>query len=205
MSPLLRLPGELRNRIYHYVFKGLHVAVVTVDNFDPYVMQLHTGYRARAWQNPSSDLKQPKAFLGLTQACRQVHAEIGVLHLKLLTLHMTSEWNDGAVLDRLSKAQRAAIHTVTVDGQRIQDDLRNYQWIRKRAQRKPHDFTLQVCADTSLHDFTRRTRLYSLPGLKRVEVENWSRREGKEEEILVGILRHCANDREIEVIFQGQT
>jgi hypothetical protein len=80
-SPLLRLPGELRNKIYHYALEGIHIVVVDkpYSNDIEDDMEIEESLQLRAWQDCAQDLKEPKALLGLTRVCRQVHAELGIL------------------------------------------------------------------------------------------------------------------------------
>ena len=78
-SPLLRLPGEVRNRIYEYALGGEEVCCSYYKR--PY---LRPGQPNRTGKE-----KYPLSLLMLPQVCRQIHAESA-----LLPYHLNDFWFD---------------------------------------------------------------------------------------------------------------
>ncbi|KAH7377917.1 hypothetical protein DE146DRAFT_587963, partial [Phaeosphaeria sp. MPI-PUGE-AT-0046c] len=70
-SPLLRLPSEIRNRIYGYVFKAGYTCGVT-DRGKLYSIQSNGG------RHYLTNLRNP-----LSKASRQLHFETNLLPLQL--------------------------------------------------------------------------------------------------------------------------
>lgn len=63
-SPLLRLPGELRNKIYRYTLSD------------------------HLWKLNVPESRHGKTFASLAQVCRQTHMEIGVLPFQLCVFRL---------------------------------------------------------------------------------------------------------------------
>jgi len=100
-SPLLRLPSELRNIIYRYVFQGCSIWV-TKNHQDLL-------YGLRLWCIHDLDI------VSLLLTCRQVHAEAAILPYRFLVF----EFHGGAAiiekfLSARSPAQLEAIQTIRV-------------------------------------------------------------------------------------------
>jgi hypothetical protein len=71
LPPLLRLPGELRNQIYGYIFEDARQAVICPGCgtcIPPYDQRNYT----LKWHYPAS-------LLGLLETCRMIHAETKLL------------------------------------------------------------------------------------------------------------------------------
>jgi hypothetical protein len=130
-SPLLRLPGELRNRIYEYVLGGL-----TIRNLENVLSAAHVvhepvgleqyGARAHGTVVPvyaSSDVSdepwyryQPKTVLlhvNLLKVCRQIYSETHLLPFQLNAFEIHHE-KLGHFLGNLTVAQRDAITTFKI-------------------------------------------------------------------------------------------
>jgi hypothetical protein len=76
-SPLLRLPGEIRNEIYAYVLGNKHYCVATSNHIDH-----DTGQTL----SPNGFLTSSKD-LALLTVCRQIHTEAHLLPFVLNTFH----------------------------------------------------------------------------------------------------------------------
>jgi hypothetical protein len=73
--PFLRLPGELRNKIYKYVFSGKEVCpFVTRDSIVRLncILASTRDYRCSAFES----------YVALTKTCRQIHQETRLLPFK---------------------------------------------------------------------------------------------------------------------------
>jgi hypothetical protein len=70
-SPLLRLPGELRNKIYEYAYGGMIIQTHTDDKSYPIFEQQSLAILPFS----TNDL------LTSTMVCRQFHSEVGVIPL----------------------------------------------------------------------------------------------------------------------------
>ncbi|KAI4647686.1 hypothetical protein J4E93_004096 [Alternaria ventricosa] len=119
-SPLLRLPAELRNIVYGYVFEGNRYALGGY---------LFTGKRPEEgntliWRTSRSN------DIGLLLACRQLHAETALLPYKLGVFHFEfeepdfdeDEWYEEVLQDFFrarSRKQIAAIATMQVSTEQM--------------------------------------------------------------------------------------
>jgi hypothetical protein len=105
VSPLLRILGELRNKIYEYLFAVLRIYAMDWDHLG------EENNRAR-----SIYLKGPKwkNILAITEVCRQAHSEAALLVYRFGSFG--SDCSDPqpfeSFLNKLSKKQRDAIQTV---------------------------------------------------------------------------------------------
>jgi len=102
-SPLLRLPAELRNKIYEYALGG---------------MELRISYRTRKFAllsalsyDPSVSLTPLHRFVGLTLVSRQLYAETKILPFDLCTMDVTRS-SFHFQIERLNATQRQAISTI---------------------------------------------------------------------------------------------
>jgi hypothetical protein len=105
-SPLLRLPAELRNKIYEYALGG---------------MELHISSRSRmsdqfsvVSSDPSFDNIPLHRLIGLTLVSQQLYAETKLLPFELGTVRTTAS-TPRAPIKRLSVTQRQAISSIRVD------------------------------------------------------------------------------------------
>jgi hypothetical protein len=104
-SPLLRLPADLRNRIYEIViYNGTH------EFFSLY--QFHRNQRRR---RRLSDVSNPKQHLvALLRVCRAIHSETALLPFSLNTCDFCRfEWLE-TYKDLLTQPQWAAIKKIEV-------------------------------------------------------------------------------------------
>ncbi|KAF1959435.1 hypothetical protein CC80DRAFT_545818 [Byssothecium circinans] len=111
-SPLLRLPGEIRNKIYEYALGGLRFEKKGYGTTRVYAIE-HPGNSKIAHRSVAS------MALSLTKVCRQVHAETALLPYQLnafphnVVFDKSSgyKWDQS---DALEQHQREAIKTITV-------------------------------------------------------------------------------------------
>ena len=101
-SPLLRLPAELRNKIYEYALGG---------------MQLRISYSERKFAllsalsyDPSVSLTPLHRFVGLTLVSRQLYAETKILPFELCTMDIIR--SSFYQIERLNTTQRQAISII---------------------------------------------------------------------------------------------
>jgi hypothetical protein len=76
-SPLLRLPAELRNRVYDYVFGNIVITMARATNRGPAKRRRTYRYYLSARQQSSS--KNLKSLCGLIFVCRKLYAETQLL------------------------------------------------------------------------------------------------------------------------------
>ncbi|KAF1840552.1 uncharacterized protein K460DRAFT_399468 [Cucurbitaria berberidis CBS 394.84] len=105
-SPLLRLPSEIRNRIYGYALGGQEVNPRTVGG-------VRTKWRleCRPYGSEARSYQAWDRLLSLTYVCRLLHRETRLLAFSLNTFQIqTVEFNDWLLL--LNDDQKNAITTV---------------------------------------------------------------------------------------------
>lgn len=106
-SPLLKLPAELRNKIYHYVFSGHVISMARSPRVPKMQVYLNGGHFR------TTVISQPH-FLALTATCRQICNETYLVPFELSELRITA-YSDfeletvQAFLDCLRTERRAAI------------------------------------------------------------------------------------------------
>jgi hypothetical protein len=103
-SPLLRMPGELRNTINDYILDHQIVTLTTTGE---------TTFMAADVQNA----------LNLTQVCRQTYAETAKLVLSACTFKFNNSATFATWLARLPDHQRDAISRIEMQGARIIADF----------------------------------------------------------------------------------
>ena len=82
-SPLLRLPGEIRNKIWAFAMGGHYIDVHEVVQFRTVEsIWVRTGFRAQP--NLGDKASQPSGF-HLPEVCRQIYSETATLGYKLNT------------------------------------------------------------------------------------------------------------------------
>ncbi|KAH7069369.1 hypothetical protein FB567DRAFT_598974 [Paraphoma chrysanthemicola] len=110
-SPLLRLPGELRNKIYEYAIGSYyyHLDEVTHSKTEKSRWVKTVG---RAYYSPKDKMPQPTAF-HLPEVCRQIYSETATLAYNLNTFIL--EFDIGGnkdLIKNLLPAQKNAIRSV---------------------------------------------------------------------------------------------
>jgi hypothetical protein len=117
-SPLLRLPAELRNRVYKYALSGMQIC------FRP---KSEDGREARVYPKGTSEGRPATKFLTLTSVCHQLHRETKLMPFHQNDfVHVLAE-DDVAkkvylrrsgilygLLDVLTPTQRNAIRTLRI-------------------------------------------------------------------------------------------
>lgn len=178
-SPLLRLPGELRNRIYEYMLSDL---IIHSFQLSPKllvgfrVLGGHESSPAReagsrmlpsARDNKSQDIMPLiSQYLSFFQVCGHVKAEAHLVPFILNTIQVQSD-NLGDFLCLLTNAQRAAITSFRIGNSMSEDS----PWCPSRwviqshfsKRNKPGD---AFCYWSGLRDLSR------LSGLKRAVIGN---------------------------------
>ncbi|KAH6846211.1 hypothetical protein CC77DRAFT_166788 [Alternaria alternata] len=107
-SPLLRLPGEIRNRIYDYVFRAECIVVLEPGTHTKYICRLYNRGAARSYQ-PLCTLLQSRLV------CRQYYAETRLLVFQNNRL-CVDIWNLRGLLEMIPKDVQNAISTLCIYG-----------------------------------------------------------------------------------------
>ncbi|KAI4631575.1 uncharacterized protein J4E87_002280 [Alternaria ethzedia] len=102
-SPLLRLPAELRNKIYEYALGGMELRISYRNR--------ELGLVAAMFYNTPVLFTSLHRLVGLTLVSRQLYAETKILPFELCTmLALRFTFND--LIERLNITQRQAISTI---------------------------------------------------------------------------------------------
>lgn len=111
-SPLLALPGELRNLIYEHIFGSLDVRVEHREPLSPgtFDKKLFVSYEKKT----DGSFVRLQHRHALRSTCRQIHSEAWRLAFQLLTFILPKQEADRAFVGRLTVIQRACIKTVEV-------------------------------------------------------------------------------------------
>lgn len=102
LSPLLRLPGELRNRIYFYVFAEEQFRLAKYGfntHMFPYI-------------NRRENMEPHPYRLGLLSVCRQIYAEVALLPFIMGTVEIDNVETLEEMSFRLTTSQCSAIRTL---------------------------------------------------------------------------------------------
>jgi hypothetical protein len=111
-SPLLRLPGELRNTIYHYAVERGHIVEVWDCS--------SKGARTNILVYISVPTRKGKIFITMAKlftlplVCRQMNAETKNLHYRWNTFHFSNLRAFTHFIRRLSEDRREAIVTMSL-------------------------------------------------------------------------------------------
>jgi hypothetical protein len=189
---LLRLPGELRNKIYNYALEGIHI----------HPREYSTGSHLATQDDVYVRPRAIKTFLGWTHTCRQIHADVGVLPFRHIIVRATKEQRYYTeFMARLTDAQRAAILTVEVSQAEVASAVSYYQIMRSMEQRHAGDGAKQVLVDKGLLRVKRwfDWQWQSSPNLTRVLVRDAP--GSLDKDCATSTLRYCADNREIEIEF----
>ncbi|KAI8940020.1 hypothetical protein NX059_003742 [Plenodomus lindquistii] len=123
-SPLLRLPGEIRNQIYTYIFTAQFIAIghrQTPHAFpNPLVSTVisHSTNPQRKWPfYPKSPLSQGQPFsrlLAITSTCRQIRYEAGILPFRMNTFMLNAMECLSGLQRRIPRVQREAVKVLRI-------------------------------------------------------------------------------------------
>ncbi|KAJ4353911.1 uncharacterized protein N0V89_005642 [Didymosphaeria variabile] len=87
-SLFLRLPGELRNKIYAHVLAGMEYRV---ENYNGLCGKV--SWKKANYYNENKDSYKVKKYrLAMVRTCRQIHEETKTIHAGLSTFHFTVAW-----------------------------------------------------------------------------------------------------------------
>jgi hypothetical protein len=166
-SPLLRLPAELRNNIYEYVCGGLIICPTAIEA-SPY--RLWSRHQRDSLDSDWKPLESPTKYL---LVCRQMHAEMALLVLKLNDFGFLHFRYFSHFVSRLSEQQRAAITSVIF----ALIDNNVSRVIEQQA--KAWIYAVRPFECRGVFDRNMSFPLERLPGLTRmvVEVENMKQEE----------------------------
>ncbi|KAL5121288.1 hypothetical protein ACEQ8H_000756 [Pleosporales sp. CAS-2024a] len=199
-SPLLRLPGELRNKVYEYVLGGVIVSVFpSVDARFAYQLHAHR-------TSPSATLGEDPTMLeamALLRVCRHIYAETRFLPLKLFTLHVNSGGSFFEFLKTLHPMERDAITTIQVSTPDANEGGTLLHCVNRLV---GNDFNSQKI-HLELLEWSLHLSLDQLGGLKRVIVEEqgqWIYQKGNEHFLRDGIAS-CVNGRNIDIVLPRST
>ena len=189
---MLLLPGELRNRIFYFALQGIHIRVV--EKFAK-----SEEHRVLANQDSSSSsLEAAARVLGLSQTCRQIHSEVGLLPFEHFIMHFQDMRARMAFLRRLTDAQCSAISTVSVTKDFAIFRGKHHVHMIKLLEGRDLGTTAEIWLEKSWR-FGKKL----LPGLKRVAVEDWTEKDDGTG--FLKFLYHCEHNRDVEVVFGRQT
>lgn len=192
-SPLLRLPGELRNKIYEYTFSNAIVSVFRSSELPDYVeMKPHMGSRV------SYRTTTPHNLVALTKTCRQIFAESRLLLFRLVAFHVHSDGSLGHFLKTLESSQQDAITTVQIT---TQDASVGGMLLYRVTKYLSNDLAYQA-DHLDLLEWMESLPFDRLPSLRRVIVEEdqqWTYKTAGEATLRAGIV-HCLKGRDVEIV-----
>jgi hypothetical protein len=122
-SPLLRLPGEIRNRIYEYVFSGQEV-----DTFE----DRNGIIRLRGKLGDTEDFRCSafESYVALTKTCRQIHQDTRLLPFKYCIIDRYCQPDDLALwMNRMDENMLELVSAGLTDRQKENAELCR-PWIR---------------------------------------------------------------------------
>ncbi|KAI8940022.1 hypothetical protein NX059_003744 [Plenodomus lindquistii] len=146
-SPLLRLPAELRNKIYEYALGSYELLIIT----GPYGKKKYLMVKRPMHTVPSESLGN---FLALTRTCRQINTETDRIPYAINQFYGSPQYLKSLLLGHLLPIHRTSLIT----------NLR--LWLFERdVEDKPYYFRLQPAALNNLY------LLRSFASLKQVTFE----------------------------------
>ncbi|KAI8939958.1 hypothetical protein NX059_003684 [Plenodomus lindquistii] len=189
-SPLLRIPGELRDLIYTYAFSGsvLEKGVPT----DP----AHTIVQDEPLL-PKLEARLP-TILGVLGVCRQIYYEARFLLFRLVDLRILDlDSAEDDLYQRITATQWDLITTIRLRAAQLRMFCINC--------REP--FCPSIEKELSLLRKNRLEILSHTPGLQRVVLEDWRRRSSvamdtEEKDWVASVIRKSVDDRKLEVVFE---
>lgn len=192
-SPLLRLPGELRNKVYEYTFSDAIVSVYRSSAPPEYFkMNPYIG------SGSSYFTTAPPELAALTKTCRQIYADTHLLLFRLITLHVHSDGSLGYLLSTLENSQQHAIATIQLT---TQDASVGGTLLESITKRPGNDLVYQGDY-LDLLEWMESLPFDKLPGLSRVIVEEdgqWAYKRAGEATLRAGVA-HCLKGREVEIV-----
>lgn len=115
ISPFLRLPAELRNKVYRYVYEGLEVSIQKSDLSSGRVAVLEP--RDEFWTPSLWPNVHFESVLSTTLICRQWYHESYLLPFQLTLFHINDKsMNLNDWLTRLEETRKNSIRTVHMQG-----------------------------------------------------------------------------------------
>ncbi|KAI4931943.1 uncharacterized protein J4E92_003841 [Alternaria infectoria] len=135
-SPLIRLPGELRNRIYELAVGGNIIAVTGFyrrpGKLSVYLTSANTsGPDAKSAQ---ASLRAPvSGIFTIGLVCRQLHRETALIQYAKNLFHFDIMYHGQEFVDSLSSAQRALLTSISV---RI-DTYSMARWLYRYPRKSP--------------------------------------------------------------------
>ncbi|KAK1918574.1 hypothetical protein P3342_001493 [Pyrenophora teres f. teres] len=105
-SPLLRLPSELRNMIYAYTFGNTTIRITREKR--------HSCCHGHPSQNPGGIAWKGNRIFGITQVCRELRSEIGLMPFEMAIFYNTSCFYWPEFLNGLSVDQVGAITHIQI-------------------------------------------------------------------------------------------
>jgi hypothetical protein len=194
-SPLLRLPGELRNRVYGYALSGVTISVFPAPKpWDPAQLHAHVADPVTALTATSNVMDT----INLTRVCRQIHAETRLLPFRAFTFHVNSDGSFNKFIDILLAVQRDAISTIEVS---TPDANEGGTLLHCVTRVTGNDFVSQK-VHLDLLEWSSHLAFDSLCGLKRVMVEEnkqWVYQKDNEPFLRDGISS-CVKGRNIDIV-----
>jgi hypothetical protein len=192
-SRLLRLPGELRNKIYEYTFSDAIVSVFRSSKLPGYV-EMKPHIRSRASYRTTT----PDNLVALTKTCRQIFAESRLLLFRLVTFHVHSDGSLGHFLKTLESSQQDVITTVQIT---TQDANVGGMLLDRVTKYLSNDLAYQA-DHLDLLEWMESLPFDRLPGLRRMVVEEdqqWTYKSAGEATLQAGIS-HCLKGRDVEIV-----
>ncbi|KAH4311692.1 hypothetical protein HBI81_129930 [Parastagonospora nodorum] len=199
-SPLLRLPGELRNKVYEYVLSSVTVSVFPPSDAQ-YRYQLHAHISGPV-AAPTADPTVSNA-MALTRVCRQISVETVSLPLQLFTFYINSDESFPKFLNYLLPIQRDAIKTIQISTPDAMEGGSLFHWVQRRTD---NDFPSQKLHLEYL-EWSMNLALDHLEGLKQVVVEEdpqWLYLKANEHLLRDGI-GSCIMGRDIDIVLPKPT
>lgn len=199
-SPLLRLPGELLNKVYEYVMSGVTISVFAAPKrWGPYELHTNVVDPVTALTTTSNALETT----GLTRVCRQIHSETRLLPFRTFTFHIHSDGSFSKLLDTLLPVQRDAISTVQIS---TPDANEGGTLLHSVTRITGNDFGSQA-VHLDLLEWSSDLAFDRLRGLKRVLVEEnkqWVYHKCNEPFLRDGISS-CVKGRNIDIVLPEST
>ncbi|KAH7408373.1 hypothetical protein DE146DRAFT_372209 [Phaeosphaeria sp. MPI-PUGE-AT-0046c] len=163
-SPLLRLPGELRNRVYELAMSDTVVSVFpSVKPHVPYQLHAHLSGHATDYVGALG----MSLVTNLSRVCRQIAAETRLLAFQSATFYIHSDGSFISFIDSLSNAKRGAISTIQISTPDAYAG--GTLWCSVKSSVGNDDYSQQIHLDYL--EWSWHLSLERLTGLKQVVVE----------------------------------
>jgi hypothetical protein len=116
-SPLLRLPGEIRNRIYDFVFEDVVHDIKYPEEVRCGELEIPADYVKPRYE------ETPPSYLGLLTSCSAIYKEVQILPFTLPTFKFGSVHDFMRFHAALTYVQRSAIHRVRFEIEGANPDI----------------------------------------------------------------------------------